>query len=110
MDIPETVFTNFHISNHLESFDSETDYIGLMISSVKYQDKWYHDGKRHTFLSRISRDRQRRQKRYARKTKDTWQGSVKHNYVSTPEAVYTHQTNTESGKASFISIMIQNRK
>ena len=46
-DVPETTFTNFHISEYLESFDSETDYIGLMIASVKYKNEWYHDGRKH---------------------------------------------------------------
>jgi len=85
MDIPETIFTNFHISDHLESFDSETDYIGLMISSVKYQDKWYHDGKQHNYLTHSIR--KRRQKRYARKTKDTWRQWVRQKYITTTEAV-----------------------
>ena len=46
-DVPEQTFTNFYISEYLKSFDSETDYIGLMISSVKYENKWYHDGRKH---------------------------------------------------------------
>lgn len=49
-DIPETTFTNFHIAEYLRSFDSETDYIGLMISNVKYQNKWYHDGRKHNYI------------------------------------------------------------
>ena len=46
-DVPEQTFTNFHISEYLNSFDSEKDYIGLMITSVKYDNKWYHDGRKH---------------------------------------------------------------
>ena len=92
MDIPETVFTNFHISDHLQSFDSETDYIGLMISSVKYQDRWYHDGKRHNFL--VHSSGQRRQKRYARKTMDTWRNWVRPKYMTTTEAISIEGTYT----------------
>ena len=50
-DVPETTFTNFHISEYLQAFDSEKDYIGLMISSVKYNNIWYNDGRRHKNLS-----------------------------------------------------------
>ena len=46
-DVPETTFTNFHISEYLKSFDSETNYIGLMITNVKYDNEWYHDGRKH---------------------------------------------------------------
>ena len=42
-DVPETTFLRFYIEDYLESFDSETDYIGLMISNVKFRNKWYHD-------------------------------------------------------------------
>ena len=97
-DIPETVFTNFHISDHLKSFDSDTNYIGLMISSVKYQDKWYHDGKQHTFLSHTIR-RQRRQKRYARKTHDSWYQWTRQKYATTEPVPV--QVITGSGKVAF---------
>ena len=50
-DDPETTFTNFHVSEYLQAFDSETDYIGLMISDVKYANEWYHDGRIHTNIS-----------------------------------------------------------
>ena len=46
-----------------------------MISSVKYQNSWFHDGNQHKFL-RPSR-RQRRQRRYARKPADTWRNWIK---------------------------------
>ena len=51
-DVPEQTFTDFHVSEYLESFDSETDYIGLMIASVKYQNEWYHDGRKHENISK----------------------------------------------------------
>lgn len=51
-EIPETIFRKFHISEYLESFDSETDYIGLMISNVKYRNKWYFDGRKHSYVSK----------------------------------------------------------
>jgi len=54
-DVPEQTFTNFHISEYLNSFDSETDYIGLMIASVKYNNKWYHDGRKHKNISKAYR-------------------------------------------------------
>ena len=50
-DVPETTFTNFHVSDYLEAFDSETDYIGLMIEGVKFENKWYHDGRIHNNIS-----------------------------------------------------------
>ena len=71
-DVPETTFTDFHVSDHLKSFDSETDYIGLMIADVKYENKWYHDGRKHHDLTYIKPNNKRRQKRYARKTQNTW--------------------------------------
>ena len=50
-DVPETTFTNFHVSDYLEAFDSETDYIGLMIEGVKFENKWYNDGRIHSNIS-----------------------------------------------------------
>ena len=75
-DVPETTFLRFHIADYLDSFDSETDYIGLMISNVKFRNKWSHDARRHKFISFRNSNGNRRQKRYAayaRKTQDTWQ-------------------------------------
>ena len=46
-DVPEITFTNFHVSEYLKSFDSEKDYIGLMIAGVKFENNWYHNGKIH---------------------------------------------------------------
>ena len=54
-DVPEQTFTDFHVSEYLESFDSETDYIGLMIASVKYQNEWYHDGRKHEHIRKSFR-------------------------------------------------------
>ena len=71
-DVPETTFVDFHISDHLVSFDSETDYIGLMIADVKFQNKWYHDGRKHKFMSFNKPNQMHRQKRYARRTQNTW--------------------------------------
>ena len=70
--MPETTFTEFYVSDYLKSFDSETDYIGLMITDLKYKNKWYHDGRKHHFVSYSKPNGRNRQKRSAIKNQSSW--------------------------------------
>ena len=71
-DVPETTFLRFHIADYLDSFDSETDYIGLMISNVKFRNKWFHDARRHKYIRLRNSNVRRRNKRNARKSENLW--------------------------------------
>ena len=53
-----------------------------MIVNVKYDDKWYHDGRKHTTLSFKKPFDRHRHRRYARKTNDTWRKWTRVNKVT----------------------------